>query len=347
MAVLYSGQGVMSARHDASYKMLFSMPEMVRDLIMGFIPDEWLHSLDYSTLEKMPGSYVTDDLRQRHGDVVWRVRADGEWIYLYLLIEFQHRVDAYMPVRMLGYVTLLYQELIRRKELAQRNLLPPILPIVIYHGNRRWTAATDVADLLPSVPGQVADYMPSMRYCLLDISTYSPDQVEHMQNLMAAVIRIEQAENWEAIIALTKQLQAWLQDQPETRRTLTIWIRELLYSRSRQHIMLPEIHDLEELNMTLAERFIQWEKELGQKGYLEGMERGIEQGIEKGIEQGLQKGIQSGEARVLERLLIQRFGALPADIHARISTAPPELLEAWSLRVLEARTLEEVLGNQH
>jgi flagellar biosynthesis/type III secretory pathway protein FliH len=107
--------------------------------------------------------------------------------------------------------------------------------------------------------------------------------------------------------------------------------------------MLPEIHDLEELNMTLAERFIQWEKELGQKGYLEGMEQGIEQGWE----QGLQKGIQSGEARLLERQLAQRFGALPPDVHARISTAPPELLEAWSLRVLDARTLEEVLGNQH
>ena len=40
---------------------------------------------------------------QRHGDVVWRVRADGEWIYLYLLIEFQHCVDTYMPVRMLGF----------------------------------------------------------------------------------------------------------------------------------------------------------------------------------------------------------------------------------------------------
>jgi predicted transposase/invertase (TIGR01784 family) len=333
----------MSARHDASYKMLFSMPEMVRDLIMGFIPDEWLHSLDYSTLEKMPGSYVTDDLRQRHGDVVWRVRADGEWIYLYLLIEFQYRVDAYMPVRMLGYISLLYQDLIRRKDLVQRSLLPPILPIVIYHGDRRWTAATDVADLLPAVPGQVADYLPRMRYCLLDISTYSPDQFEHMQNLMAAVIRLEQAENWEAIIALTKQLQAWLQDRPEVRRTFTIWIRELLHTRSRQHIMLPEIHDLEELNMTLAERFIQWEKELGQKGYLEGMEQGIEQGWE----QGLQKGIQSGEARLLERQLAQRFGALPPDVHARISTAPPELLEAWSLRVLDARTLEEVLGNQH
>ncbi|MEN9985955.1 MAG: hypothetical protein RI925_1457, partial [Pseudomonadota bacterium] len=28
---------------DASYKLLFSAPEVVRDLVLGFIPDDWLH----------------------------------------------------------------------------------------------------------------------------------------------------------------------------------------------------------------------------------------------------------------------------------------------------------------
>jgi hypothetical protein len=50
---------------DASYKLLFSALEVVRDLVLGFIPDDWLHSLDYTTQEKIPGSYITDDLRDR------------------------------------------------------------------------------------------------------------------------------------------------------------------------------------------------------------------------------------------------------------------------------------------
>jgi hypothetical protein len=51
----------MSHDFDGSFKFLFSNPEMVRDLILGFIPDEWLHSLDYSALEKLNASYVSDD----------------------------------------------------------------------------------------------------------------------------------------------------------------------------------------------------------------------------------------------------------------------------------------------
>ena len=97
----------MANEHDSGYKFLFSTPELVRDLILGFVPDEWLHSLDYRTLEIVPGSYVTEDLSKRSDDIVWRVKVGGEWVYLYLLIEFQSGVDKYMALRMMVYVGLL------------------------------------------------------------------------------------------------------------------------------------------------------------------------------------------------------------------------------------------------
>ena len=107
----------------------------VRDLVLGFIPDDWLRGLDYSTLEKVPASYVTDDLRQRSDDVIWRVKTGDDWLYLYILIEFQSQVDPFMAVRMLVYVGLLYQDLIRREEVKPGRPLPPVLPIVLYNGD--------------------------------------------------------------------------------------------------------------------------------------------------------------------------------------------------------------------
>ncbi len=81
---------------------------------MGFIPDDWLQGLDYSTLEKVPGSYVSDDFQQREDDIVWKVKVGEDWVYLYLLIEFQSSVDKYMALRMMVYIGLLYQDLIKR-----------------------------------------------------------------------------------------------------------------------------------------------------------------------------------------------------------------------------------------
>jgi predicted transposase YdaD len=51
--------------HDAAYKGLFSHPEMVADLLRGFVPEPWVPQIDFSTLELVSGSYVSDDLRTR------------------------------------------------------------------------------------------------------------------------------------------------------------------------------------------------------------------------------------------------------------------------------------------
>ena len=58
--------------HDSGYKLLFSHPAMVADLLTGFVAEDWVRELDFSTLEKQSGSYVSDDLRPRADDVVWR-----------------------------------------------------------------------------------------------------------------------------------------------------------------------------------------------------------------------------------------------------------------------------------
>lgn len=61
------------AHHDHSYKLLFSHPRMMRDLLEGFVREDWLALLDFASLEKVNGTYVTDDLRARADD--WRTAA--------------------------------------------------------------------------------------------------------------------------------------------------------------------------------------------------------------------------------------------------------------------------------
>lgn len=164
--------------HDASYKLLFSATELVRDLVLGFIPDAWLHSLDYATLEKMPGSYISDDMRHRADDVVWRVKVGGDWVYLYILIEFQSKVDPWMAVRMMSYVGLLYQDLIKAKQVLPQRKLPPVLPIVLYNGDAHWTAATNISALIPEVPRLVARFGPLSQETQAALNTASTAQLD-------------------------------------------------------------------------------------------------------------------------------------------------------------------------
>ena len=60
----------------------------MEDLVKGFVRFDWVADLDFSTLEKVNGSYITDDLKERADDVIWRVKFQDEWLYVYLLLEF-------------------------------------------------------------------------------------------------------------------------------------------------------------------------------------------------------------------------------------------------------------------
>lgn len=70
-----------------------------------------------------------------------------------------------------------------------------------------------------------------------------------------------------------------------------------------------------------------------------GMERGYEQGMEKGIEKGI-----AYERRLLNKLLIHRFGVLSSDTARKLKQADPDTLLQWGEKALDAKTIKEVFG---
>ena len=132
-------------RHDPSYKALFSEPRLVEDLLRGFVPGEWVGRLDFSTLEKANAQFVSEELLRREDDVIWRVRfADRSWLYVYLLLEFQSSPDPWMALRIMVYVGLLWQDLVKQKVVGAGEKLPPVVPVVLYNGETPWNASEEL-----------------------------------------------------------------------------------------------------------------------------------------------------------------------------------------------------------
>jgi len=69
-----------------------------------------------------------------------------------------------------------------------------------------------------------------------------------------------------------------------------------------------------------------------------------EQWRQEGREEGCEEGALQAERLVVTRLLGKKFGELPSSVLERIEAAPEKHLLAWTERVLEAATLEEVLS---
>lgn len=82
-----------------------------------------------------------------------------------------------------------------------------------------------------------------------------------------------------------------------------------------------------------------------QQGLQQGKLEGLQQGKLEGLQQSLQQGKLEGEAGLLERQLIKRFGPLPDEIRTRLKTATTDQLETWADRILGASTLAAVFDD--
>jgi Putative transposase, YhgA-like len=56
--------------HDNAYKNMFSSPSAIEQLLSGFVHEDWIERLDFSTLENVNASCVTEDLKVRADDLV-------------------------------------------------------------------------------------------------------------------------------------------------------------------------------------------------------------------------------------------------------------------------------------
>jgi hypothetical protein len=328
----------MTRPHDTGYKLLFSHPEMVRDLLLGYVPGEWVHEADFDTLEHVNGSYVSDNERQRHDDMVWRLKLRDRWLWVYLVLEFQSTPDPWMALRMLVYVGLLAQDLVRKGELHPepdgRPRLPPILPIVLYNGLPRWQAPIDVADCFVAPPLGLEDFRPALMHHLIDEARLKLHPAAAVRNFAEALFRLEHGRTPNDMRHVLQALDRLLKDDASQplRRTFGIWVKRLLRRKVPKSKIedVDRLQDIMEADHMLAERIEGW----------------FEEAARKGLEQGMQQGKRQGAAHALERLLTRRFGTLPEWVSERLDAASDEKLDAWLDAVLTADSLDEVFGRE-
>ena len=314
---------------DPIYKRLYAFVEMVADLLCSILPADTLEALDLRSLEKVSTDYVGDDFHQRRGDTVWRVRAagtDSGWAYVLVLLEFQSSSDATMALRVNEYTVMLYRELLRTK-VVEPGQLPLVLPVVLYNGESRWTAANDVRDLIVSAGPALAAFQPSQRYLLLDLRRAKAD---YAGKLTDAVTRLERSSTPKDLLEVKRILARLLHrpDQRELRRAFADWLWALekrLQDPGEQAAPPPPNLTLEDIGMTLEERVARWP--------------------EPWIELGERRGIVQGKQEQLRRLTEARFGAPTAQrLFASLQAEDdPQRLDEIAVAVVRCETGDELL----
>ena len=291
-----------------------------------FLAGPWLDDLDLGGMTRENATFHAGTGDRRESDMVWRVpRRDGGDTYLLLLLEFQSTSDHWMALRVLVYAGLLWQHLVNEKRLPPDGRLPPILPVVLYNGDRRWAAPLALHELV-GLQGDspLWQWQPGMRYQIVDEGAFPEDDLAGRDALLALLFRLESSPDPAQVVVLTDAVLAWFQGHPGFERLRSVFVVDMLGALLAPGVLVPD--GLLEVKNMLATRAEAWERQR-----------------QEGEQRAEQRGEQRGEANLLRRLLERRFGVLPDWARDRIAAADSAALEEWGLRVLDAGSLDDVL----
>ncbi len=320
----------MPANHDLGYKYLFAHPELVRQLITDYTSFTWLDGISESAFERVNPAYVSDQLTEREDDIVWRVKLGEQWLYIYILLEFQSGVDHWMALRMQAYVGLLYQDLVKRHEFSPGKQLPPVLPLVFYNGRAPWTASTSMDGMILEPPKGLAAFQPAQRYFLIDQHRLDLSGQARRASLLGLLFRVELLGIPDVIRKVLPVLDAWLNsaEQAPLKHAVQTWVdQQLLHEFDGMPIIRVGVPEKEN---EMYRKFDTWAEEV--------RDEGRQQGIQQGIEQGRQEGLAILR-RALKVVLDNPGGALPGAVAERIDHASIDTVEQWLERAIHGASV--------
>ena len=203
-----------------------------------------------------------------------------------------------------------------------RDKLPPIIPLVFYHGKGRWTMPRSVVEMIDA-PEEIVPLLRDFAYVLHDLGEIEPLRLSVEPEVRAGLLALRVVHADEVPGDLLDLIVGGPLAGSELEEHLMRYIVE------RMNLTPPMLEA--SLRRTKPDR---WETLMGTVA---------EAWIEQGRTEGRHEGRAEGRAGIVLRLLELRFGELPDAVHEQVRGASAAELEGWAEAVLTAGSLHEVL----
>ena len=179
----------------------------------------------------------------------------------------------------------------------------------------------------------------NFRFPVVDLGPIPDEQLSRDARLRAGLMALKYGtRDPQTQMDALKEITAALVDAPEILLTVLLYLLTTFPNLDEEHVrqVIRRVNPQEE-----AEMMSQFAQDILAKGKPEWAAMVRQEGEQK----GRQEGRQEGQAEMLTRLLQHRFGDLPPWASEKIAKAEPPALEEWSLRILDAKTIESVLAD--
>jgi predicted transposase YdaD len=315
--------------HDKLFKEAFGPVSTMRALLESVLPPSIAGRLDLGTLQSLPGTFVDARMAGAESDLLFSVVLAGRPAMVYVLVEHKSGQDRWVTFQLLRYVVRIWEQVLATSPAP--SVLPPVIPLVVHHGEAPWSAPTRLVELLDPVVVEVPELarLTPRFEVLLDDLTVATDAELTSRGLglfasIAAVFLRDARDPRRVVLAVERMAALFgaLRGTPDRARAVELLLRYLSH-----------VADIDpNVVMAMVERHLPEAKEL------------VMTWAERWQEEGRQEGSLEGRVRTLRKQLELRFGPLDEIALAQLESASEEALDRVTERVLTAATLEEVFA---
>jgi predicted transposase/invertase (TIGR01784 family) len=279
---------------DKGYKKLFSNKEIFRQLVTSFVHEAWVKELDFSRCELVKGSFVSRKYKKTFTDLLYKVKLRGRDLYVVILLEFKSAPALFVAVQMAGYVMDFYRHLIDSEKKLRK--LPPVFPILLYNGKRRWTSPLNLADL---VEGHelLGEYALHFKYFPIIEKAYDRQMLLQVGNIVSTLFLLEAHYEENLLQRVLLALYEKSQDRQAVSLFLNFVLQLYLHGRideSDYKKLERTYQDRQEVSM-LIEAIQKEKKQLRESGKREGRKEGRKEGKKEGRLDVARMMLRSGE----------------------------------------------------
>ena len=270
--------------------------------------------------ELVEGSFVDEALAGSQSDLLLKVEvASGGPAFIYLLAEHKSAPAPALPLQLASYMVRIWKRHAGTSA-ARLRALPPIVPVVVYHGAANWTVAESLRDMIAADEAEL-DFLPGSGYILRSLRAMDISELSRNPALKAGFITLRR----EALRFLPEISESLPEGDDLRRQVLEYVLRvySLDLEELRTRLRAEGQNELEAIVGTIAETL-------------------LEQGEVRGLAKGEALGLAKGKAETFLRQARIRFGDVPATRAGEVRAADAATLDRWLEALVVADTLEEV-----
>ena len=168
--------------HDDFFTGTFQKKRLAKAFLRIALPSELLACLDLEGLIAEP-RHITDELfKKLIADVIYRVPIKGteKHVDFFVITEHKSYNDFLTIFQLWGYVLHVIRQEFKEADDAKKvnadYQLPPVVAIILHHGESGFTGKTELSELFLQLPG-IDKYLPKLQAILVDLNTIEDDDV--------------------------------------------------------------------------------------------------------------------------------------------------------------------------